>query len=454
MSLRLGRLALLSAPFLVAGCRSEPLSGQAANQGGASPVSTSSAAGQPSAQPGAACVVPGWRALARMPVECGGLCVPNDVTVSAPPVVWEPRPAYCLGCLGLATPWATSEEQRQSAVASTVLAVGSKPDMFALGFNAPISAFVVFDSAAQPLAAIRTNYEQQVPCGRVDGLALTPTSVGVNFMRGVADDRELLVEPLSDVARVMSDAGVTLRWPKSLVAGVGINEMWLSSELAAIDLSGDLLIGQLKTGDITRASRLPGAPTGQLARARLNGAAAFVARWTGSGSDWWLVRGQEIAPFLGDASDDIDDLATDGQVLVWKRGTEPVAAPLGSPRPVIYQRYDLMTAAYTEDPSQLKPQLLLPNIPKTLGYLRLANGYVTGTYYIPSVTPQRAGALVVRLADGEARESELSSEMNWGFGVFSTATEIWGAVTASPLVRFETYARAPYASMRVVQTGR
>ena len=99
----------------------------------------------------------------------------------------------------------------------------------------------------------------------------------------------------------------------------------------------------------------------------------------------------------------------------------------------------------------LRPRPLLKDVPASLGWLRLANGFLSGMYLTKATDPIRSGALVVELASGRASRSELPDGYSYGYGLFTSASELWGAITPGPLLHFETYIRVPYGSLETVQ---
>jgi hypothetical protein len=385
--------------------------------------------------------------------NCNGLCIPADLTEQVPKLQWEPRDDICTGCTALATPWATTDLQKRGAVGSRLDAMGDGPELVALSLGDPLDIRAVYDEQGNVQAAFRTNFEynQEEPCGRLLVLRFAFDQVGAYFLRHVGEAHGFLAQPADQVASLMDSTDTTVAFSEDIVGQNGINDFWFSNDLVAVDLSGTLLVGDLATGTVDRASLLDGAPAGQYPTVALLDGTAFVGRWDYFQMDVWLLRDRTFSPFIVDPDRDIQEFVTDGQVMIWKEGRDPVDNPPGSVPPRTFQHYSLMIAPYTEDSAELAPKTLLAEVEPTLGYLQIANGKVAGMYLRSGQTPRQSSALVADVQSGRAWRAELADTWSVGFGVYPTSAELWSAVTRDPLVRFETYARVPYSATQVIQ---
>jgi hypothetical protein len=62
--------------------------------------------------------------------------------------------------------------------------------------------------------------------------------------------------------------------------------------------------------------------------------------------------------------------------------------------------------------------------------------------------------MVVRVADGRAWMAQVPPGWSWGYHLFPSATELWGAVTRYYAAsKYETILRMPYEQMSVVQNA-
>ena len=120
---------------------------------------------------------------------------------------------------------------------------------------------------------------------------------------------------------------------------------------------------------------------------------------------------------------------------------------------VTFTTYDLMLAPYTTSSATLSPRVLIAGIAPSLGWLRLANGFLSGIYLSRTTNPVQSGALVVNTSTGQAFRAELPGQYSFGYGLFTSATELWGAIGSGPMINFETYIRIPLGSLTKTQDG-
>jgi hypothetical protein len=387
-----------------------------------------------------------------MGAGCVGLCVPVDLAKSVSALVWIDRPELCEGCRALQTPWAERAEDTRDAVGATVFASGSAPDYAVLVANEPVHVTAAYDAKGKPVAAFRTDYEQTSPCGRLLGLKLQAQKFGAYFLRRVGEAQELLVGEASALGSIMRSRDVSFNFGKDVVGSSGINDFWFSSSRAAIDLSGDLVVQAADVAGDVRPRALPGAAPGEYARAQISDGDVFVTRWSDFRSSVAIVDSSKLRPLLGAETQDIQELVVEGGVMAWKQGRDPVQAAAGVTPPVTFAHYDLMLAPLATDTTALRPRVVVKDVPPSLGWLRLANGFLSGIYLSKTTDPVRSGALVVEIKTGRALRSELPDGFSYGYGLFTSESELWGAITRDPLIHFETYARVPYSAMTLVQS--
>jgi hypothetical protein len=387
-----------------------------------------------------------------MGAACNGLCVPIDLSKAVQPTTWSERGELCSGCKTLATPWAVQPSEKRDAVGASVFATGSDPDYSVLILNEPLHTLAAYDASGRPVAAFRTDYSQQSPCGRLLGLKFDAGRFGAYFLRRVGEPHQLVVGDPKRLGELMRSREVSFTFAKSDVGQSGINDFWFSSSEAAIDLSGNLLVQNRNATASLRPQTLPGAGPGEYTHAQVSGSSVFVTRWHGFESSVLVLAAAKLEPLLGETGQDIQEFVTDGEVMVWKQGRDPISAPPGSTPPLTFEHYDLMLAPFTTSRTELRPRVLLKDAPASLGWLRLANGFLSGIYLTTTTNPIRSGALVAELASGRVLRSELPGGYSYGYGLFTSATELWGAITPDPLQHFETYARVPYAALETLQT--
>jgi len=236
-----------------------------------------------------------------------------------------------------------------------------------------------------------------------------------------------------------------------VVGKQGINDFWFSPALAAIDLSGSLLVGDVQSGMALRPGNLPGAEPGEYAKAQVSGSTAFVTRWQNYKSSVLVLQSGKLETLLDDPARDFQEFVTDGVVMVWKEGSGPDSATASAPPS--FSRYDLLVSPFATNAAKLQPRVLLRNVEPTLGWLRLANGRLSGMYLSKTTDPIRSGALMVEAGSGKAFRSELPNEYSYGYGLFTSESELWGAITRDPLIHFETYIRVPYSALTQIQSA-
>lgn len=189
------------------------------------------------------------------------------------------------------------------------------------------------------------------------------------------------------------DASPALTWSTAVVGEQAINDLWFSESQVVMDLSGSLVIGDRASGEATPVNSLGGASGRAFSSALVVGADVFVSSWQGGRTG----------------------------------------------------RCDLYRSAHTNDRAKLAPALLTADVPP-LSQLVLANGRLVGIYMIAPPTV-RAGALEVDVASGEVLKSELPNGYSWGYELYPAEAALWGAITAGPMIAFETIARVPYSSL-------
>lgn len=386
-----------------------------------------------------------------MGADCAGLCVPTELAKSAPRAVWVERSELCEGCRVLQTPWVTRAADAGNAVGASLFASGAAPDYTVLVANEPIHVTVAYDARWRPVAAFRTNYDQPSPCGRLLGLKLHEKYYGAYFLRRVGEAHQLLVGETRALGAAMRSREVSFSFGEELVGSAGINDFWFSTSRAAIDLSGDVVVQAADGGRMSRPRSLPGAAPAEYSRAQISDADVFVTRWHDFKGSVAVVDSDRLRPLLGGDAQDVQEFVVGAGTMVWKQGRDPVVAADGVTPPVTFAHYDLMMAPLVTAATSLRPRVLVKDVPSSLGWLRLANGFLSGIYLSKTTAPVRSGALVVEIETGRALRSELPSGYSYGFGLFTSQSEVWGAITRDPMIHFETYARVPYSAMTLVQ---
>jgi hypothetical protein len=394
----------------------------------------------------AGCARVGWSSVPLLGADCRGVCQPDSLE-RVPKLEFKPRPELCEGCSTLQTPWATTTPE--AAVAGGVRAYGPGPDWLNIGIllDGGKAAIVgIYDAELAPVTGFFVDTAQDEPCGRLSSVKFSPEGeLGAHVLTRIGEAQRLYATASRDAASLLQGAP-RFTWPPSVVARFGINDMWFSKKRVVMDLSGSIWIGDTAGAATIEVARLAGAPSGEYSRARVLGDDVFVSHWAEGRSRWFAYVAGKLRPLLGDATKDIRDFVTDGKVMVWLEGTGATQTPDGA---LQFSRYDLMTSPYTVDAALIEPKKLAENVPP-ISNLTLANGRVAGIY-VPDPKVVRAAALVVRVDDGQALRSELPNGYSWGYELYPTPTELWGAITPGPMISFETVARVPYSRMQAVK---
>jgi hypothetical protein len=310
-------------------------------------------------------------------------------------------------------------------------------------FTNEVAAIIgLYDGQLQPLAAF---YGLDSPCGRVALRFSHEGNLGAHLMQTIGKEQFHYQATATTAHALFEPQNLSFTWPTSVVGQLAINDMWFSSKREVIDLSGSLWVSDLAHAAQQVASA-PSAPAGQYAFAEVSGEDVFVSHWVQGASDWWVYRPTGLVRLVGGPGLDVKQLVTDGKIMIWVEGSNPVAPNAGSPY-TTFSHYALYSSPYTTDPTKLERTLLADDVPRTLSYLVLANGYVVGIYLI-SQPVYRSAALVVRLADQQQLTAVVPNGYSWGYQLYPTATELWGPVTPGPMITFETIARFPYSALQ------
>jgi hypothetical protein len=407
----------------------------------AKPGPSAAGGAQATTTPGS-CSRRGWSALSALGSACSGVCVPDSLD-AIPKLEFETRDGWCSGCTFLKTPWAAGSPE--AAVAGGVRAHGPGPDWVDVGMaidggQAGITG--IYDRDLQPIAGYYVDTRQALPCGRIASLKFSAEGeLGAQLMRRVGDPQWFFGASPREASKLF-DASPALTWPTPVVGERAINDLWFSKSHVVMDLSGSLVIGDRATGETTSVSSLGDASGRTFSSALVVEEQVFVSSWRNGTTEWFARHEGQLRPFLGDSTQDIRALVSDGTLLIWLQGSEPKATPSGV---VSYGRYDLYKSAYTDDRAKLSPALLAADVP-ALSHLVLANGRLVGIYMMASPVV-RAGALVVDVTTGAVLRSELPGGYSWGYELYPAEAALWGAITAGPMISFETIARVPYASL-------
>lgn len=448
-----------------AGCGSHKRTGASAGGAGGSAAaagSGGSGAGGPAGQGGSAgdatapteaCPYwPGWHRAPQLPKGCFGMCVPDDLS-KVPKPVWDDRPDWCPGCRtlkGLASgvpAWARME--------GGVWATG-EPDFYAFTEhfgNAKTSTDalgLIVKSDGSVLAAFRT-HDTDV-CGRFRLAFSAEGELGLQVWGAVGSDNYFYDVPPADAGKLFASPPPkpTFTWKGSLVGQSVPQLISFSDRLLAVDFFREA-IGIPATGEQFYADTLSGGPPGECTEAHVAGGAAFLDSFDYKRLEWYVYKDHHIRHFLGSPGREISVLATDGKLIVWKEGSDPVPQPDGS---VAYFHFKLYSSPFTTEPAALEPRLLVTDVPRDFSWLRMANGFVSGIYSVKKKPTPETAALVIRLSDGRAWVSDLPDNYNWSERTFPGTTELWGGVTPSPSIGYaETLARVPYSAMKVLQAS-
>jgi len=393
----------------------------------------------------AACSVKGWSVVPALPADCQGLCQADSFVDRLPKLSWLPRPDWCSGCMALDTPWAKTDAQRQRAMDGYLVATGAGPDLMEVGMftNDNEGMLGLYDGELKPHAGF---YGLDANCGRLAAMRFSHDGkLGAHVMQTVGKPQAFYQTALATADAVFQPQSLAFTWPTSVVGQLAINDMWFSSQRQVIDLTGNLWVSDLEH-PAQKVASVPGAPVGEYAFAEVKGEDVFVSRWVQGATDWYVYHESGLVPFLGGARLDVKQLVTDGRDMVWIEGSNPVAPTAGGAPWPTFSHYALYRSPYTTDPNKLTRELLADDVHPTLSYLVLANGYVVGTYLIQQPV-YRSAALVVRVSDHQAFTATVPGGYSWGYQLYPTPTELWGPVTAGPMITFETLARFPYSEL-------
>jgi hypothetical protein len=229
----------------------------------------------------------------------------------------------------------------------------------------------------------------------------------------------------------------------------------VSADVLVVDpsISADPWIGDLRTGSVTSFGDLAAAGGGvepyfdkytlvnsivfTTRRQYRNGASLPIPEyWVGEGTD---------ARRIGS---DLENLATDGQTMVFARDGNVYASP------------------FATDPAQLVPRLLFSNLPDYRGAYGtiLANGWVVSLFYVTDIEnglPIDSWMVAIRIEDGAAYRMAAPSNAlgQWLFiRAYPGESELWAAVehTKAPGNTLppdppNTILRIPYSSMTMIQ---
>ncbi len=422
-----------------------PSGGSGGASGGSGEQSGASNVAQGGSQAVRRCSRAGWSALPALGSDCLGVCQPDSLA-QVPKLEFAARSGWCQGCLLLQTPWATATPE--AAVAGGIRGYGPGPDWVNIGIwldDGKTGIVGLYDAGLKATAGFFVDTVQSQPCGRLASVKFSGDGeLGAHLVSRIGEAQRLYVVAGKD-APSLFDGEPRFTWTSSVVGRQAINDMWFSSDNVAMDLSGSTWIGQASTALAVEVQKLPGAPAGEYSHARVQGSDVLVSNWSGGRTRWLAYTGGKLRALLGDTGRDIRDLVTDGKVIVWLEGSQPTTPANGV---VQFARYDLMKSPYQVDAKLLQPSLLAANVPP-LSNLVLANGYVAGIY-LPDAAVVRAAAFVVGLVDGQARRYELPNNYSWGYELYPAEAELWGAITAGPMVTFETVLRVPYSQMETI----
>jgi hypothetical protein len=292
-----------------------------------------------------------------------------------------------------------------------------------------------------------TTTDTSTDCGRSPGLAFSEDGSEVGrylYERIGPDDHLFVAAPLNQAADLLNGQP-SLRFPADIVGTAGINSMRFSERFVVVDLSGRVLVGDRRSGEVVDVSQLPGAPSGSFNEHAIAGEHVFVGSHDGTRGSWWVVRGGALEKVLGNAETTVRSLASNGQVAIWAEGVLSGDAD-GEP-----SKFSLHIA--NADAALSERRVLLPEMDGVLSWTVFSATRATAVSYVPT-DPNVVRAWVIETDSGEIRESVLPDGYSWGILNYPTETELWGAIGKQRLLhRWETIARVPYESMTVIQSG-
>lgn len=445
-----------------AGCGNNERTGtHASGAGGATGIGGSAAEGSvgQSGSPGDANAAaepcpywPGWHRVPQLPEGCVGMCVPDELS-KVPKPVWEDRPDWCAGCETLDAP--PSGVPAWARMDGGIWAAGA-PDFYAFTEhfgNAKVETDalgLIVKSDNSVVAALKT-HDLDV-CGRFRLDFSSTGKLGLQLWGTVGSDNYFYDVDPANAGKLFASPPPepTLTWKGSLVGQSVPQFISFSDQLLAVDFFREA-IGIPSTDEQFYADTLPGGPPGQCTAAHVAGDAAFLDSYDLKRTEWYVYQDHQIRHFLGTPDHDISVLATDGKLIVWKEGSNPVPQPDGS---VAWFNFKLYSSPFTTDPTALQPRLLMTDVPRDFSWLRIANGFLSGIYSVQTKPARETAALVVRLSDGRAWVSDLPDSYNWSARTFPGKTQLWGGVTPSPSIMYaETLARVPYSAMKLLQNA-
>lgn len=379
----------------------------------------------PDARP---CPWEGWYVSRWVSDGCDTVCVPDVAPLRVPAFRWTPDDTLGAGAERVALdpgPRISSANisgREPTLVISLTLSDGDN-----------VRTVVALDSQLRVLHARRKSYSSTCAAAYGPGASLEGNA-GLLWLNSDGSTIPSVrwftqVLPLERIGEL----GVTLdgrfTWPSAEHRGA--NEVWLSSRLVAVDFTGDVALGDLTTGTSTYARELPGMAPGQYAYASLIGGTAFLKRSAFGKGEWWVWDGTTARHLVGDAAGSVnaDKLATDGEHLVWKE-TREVA-------PGSYE-VKVFASPYTTDAAALQRRLVLDAAPLNFWELRVAHGWLVGTYEAAPPSPANT-AIVIRLSDGRALTTP-----NRLTGVAYPGSDALYTIVGGPV-------RIPYTSMTVLQ---
>lgn len=358
-----------------------------------------------------------------------------------PALAWLPAQEFCSKCTKLATPWATSPEQRRNAVGGGLDGYGT-PDAVLVSIAdaspGPNTGIVYDVSSSRPLAAWRIDFNDA--CGRVAGPAFTQDgAVGLQVTWALGAPQASYIRDRKDVPSLMDLSRPDVRWPASVTGTGAVNEAWFSMRVAVVDFERGVGIGTVETGTASSARELAGSPKeGSFVRGEAYGDTAFLGRMRNNGWDWWVHKDGALRPFIAKEGYAITSVVTDGKVLVWHEVPTGRVSPLDAS--------NLYYSSYSTNPDELKPVALSHDLPVFFDGIVLRNDVVAGYYNKNPNGRRKDVAVVVKLRDGVVHRVELPGDYSWGTRLYPGRDELWGSVNTGQ-VGYETIVRMPYSAM-------
>jgi hypothetical protein len=385
--------------------------------------------------------------------ECEQLCLPDNPEKRIPILRWVSAEDVCSSCTKLEMPNATDWLWDFYAI--------GQPDYMTLAYMIPVEgkrelyteAWLVSDAGGRVLYAHRpgtSTCDHPMAGPMAHGPILSDDgSAAILYMYS-----DYAVSQVLNVDRI-SEFGITMSgrftWPGAVRYNNGRGTgrggrfpLLVSAEVLVVDpaLSGDALIGDLRTMSVTSFGDLTGAAGGASAYSDKLAVASDIvftrrSEYRNGPSlpvpEYWVGQGDE-ARWMGN---DLG-LATDGKTMVYARDGNVYAS------------------LFTTDTASLVPRLLFANFPDYVdGHDHiLANGWVASLFHVRDIETgllSDSWIVAIRIEDGATYRMAAPSSAQGRlvfFRAYPGESELWAAAED---MTTNTILRIPYSSMTMIQ---